>query len=81
MRIELTLSAWKAEVLPLNYARVNSSPALAFPARAAQARACAAGARAGEGRSGAAGGTQRETDRPPLARKGWWGEADSNRRR
>ena len=84
MGVEPTLSAWKAEVLPLNYARVGHWPPQASPApskgpeQAGRARAAACSMRSRRGTAG-----RKRTGAPARVegRGGWWGEADSNRRR
>ena len=64
MGIEPTCSAWKADVLPLNYARFFS-PFSALAVRVAR----------GEGKPG----VRRVGDAGcALDETGWWGEQDSN---
>lgn len=71
MGIEPTLSAWKAEVLPLNYARKVSAGALH---RSAWPECAPPGASLGSGPDASAA-------RAAAKAEEWWGEADSNRRR
>jgi hypothetical protein len=68
MGIEPTLSAWKAEVLPLNYARTLRREAQPLR-RKTQREPAGVDPKA------------RETGREEQAGREWWGEADSNRRR
>jgi hypothetical protein len=77
MGIEPTLSAWKAEVLPLNYARTlrleASSPP---PSRRRRVSTRQPGKASRERQAG-----EKQTGGETGRGKEWWGEADSNRRR
>ena len=82
MGIEPTLSAWKAEVLPLNYARLelraerHQQRCAGFDSRADSHLIRVAERQLEAAHRSNSGGTGR------LVSQGlWWGEADSNRRR
>ena len=91
MGVEPTLSAWKAEVLPLNYARSpvrrSASHAVSCDGRRRTLCHATAGVARGFERSQRARGAGAIAFKgspwigPVSAPARWWGEADSNRRR
>lgn len=79
MGIEPTLSAWKAGVLPLNYARSGVGPAPGDGRRSGRARGPGSEDRNGARTSSRPGG--RDGVWAGRGARGWWGEQDSNLRR